>query len=679
MKIDFIHDFETRSHANLKTVGTINYATHWTTEMTRLTWCFGRTGPVKIWRPLIEPVPAEIMDVALHPERYNFIAQNIFFDYLIWICVLSRKIPNLVRPPISNIHDNMALSCYFRTGASLEAQSKFMNMPMGKDPKGRAIMLKSCKPNSKGQYPVLTAEEDMYFDRYAMGDTRILRDAWYMLPPLPEPERFAWEWTFRRNLEGIRLDMPLIVELNEIVQAALPSMEAEFQQITGCLLKSPKCKDWFIQFWPWIKDMQKDTVRDMLTQTAGKPAHAVRALELKDLAGSAAVAKLETAMSQAYMGKIFQVLFYCGAQTKRWSGQGLQIQNFARVDGKRPDKLPEDLNVEDLAAVVRQYRPHLKDPIGFVKNLLRRIFLPAAGKEFYCGDWSKIEPTTLFWLLDMGPIPKKWYEELAAEVYNKRIEEISKDGEERQIGKMGQLLSGYQGGWESFQENVFKQTGIQLSDEMANTVVDAYRRKYPTIVQFWDDLQNAFRLAVHGQTSKLCNGKVYVMPLQTLYPNFKGVAIRLPSGSHLFYHNAEEYFKEWYETNHKKRSERIKITKEQYDQLPPIYKQNFHYKSQLVLRYWSDEGGGTVAWKYVYGGLLTENVVSGTARDILLPFIWNAEQAGFDVLGLVHDEGWAQAEPGREEEYKRLMCIRPSWCQDMDIGAETNSGVRYLK
>lgn len=680
LKIDFFLDFETFSRADLKKVSNPKYATDPSTLPTRFSYCLGRNGAVKLWKPLSEPVPPEVMDLALNPEKYNFIAWNVFFDYLIWICVMPRFIPGLVRPPLKNIHDAMALSCYFRTGASLEACSKFFNMPMGKDPEGRRAMLKSCKPDRFGKMPVLSPQEEIAFDRYAMGDVRILRDAYYMLPPLPEPERFAWEWTFERNITGIRIDEALVNELSDIVDGFMPLMEQEFESIVGCKINSHvKVKEWFQQYWPWIKDMRSDTVRDMLIDTAGKPAHAVRALEIKDLAGSTAISKLKTAKNISYFGRIYDLLKYCQAQTKRWAGNGIQIQNNPRVDDKRPDKLPDDLNVHDLASVVRLARPYLKDPIGYAKNLLRRIFLPTEGKTFYCGDWSKIEPTTLFWLLNLGSIPKKWYEEMAAEIYNKRIEEISKDSEERQVGKTAQLQCGYGAGWESFQTAVYEQTGIKLSDDMAKTVVHAYRRKYPEVAQFWGDLETAFRLATKGQTSALCFGRVHVFPMHVLYPNQTGVAIRLPSGSHLFYHGAEEVFSEWYETGGERRSQNIKITHEQYLMLSPIEKMKFKYKSKYVLRYKSDEGNGIVGWKYVYGGLLAENVVSGTARDILIPFLWNAKSAGFDVLGLVHDEGWAESWDGREEEYKQLMCLRPSWCSDMEIGAETNSGVRYLK
>jgi hypothetical protein len=58
--------------------------------------------------------------------------------------------------------------------------------------------------------------------------------------------------------------------------------------------------------------------------------------------------------------------------------------------------------------------------------------------------------------------------------------------------------------------------------------------------------------------------------------------------------------------------------------------------------------------------------------------MWRLENAGFDVLNVVHDEIWAQAGEGREAEFKSLMCVNPSWC-NMKIDADLKCGVRYLK
>jgi len=661
--IDFIFDFETRSRADLKKVGSVKYATDPSTEATLLTWCFGRTGTIKAWRKG-QPIPAELIDVGLHPEKYRFVAQNVAFDYLIWTCVLNKLIPNLKRPDIKNIDDLMAIACHYRVGASLESIAAMLNFPYSKDKEGRRLMLKSCKPNAKGVFYELTEEEYVHFERYGIMDTRILRDAYYIIPSLPEPERYAWEWTFRRNLRGLAVDMDLVKELNSIIEEAKPKLIDEFNYLVGykTTMNSPvKCKEFFQQYYPNIQDMQADTVRDMLAATHFVPREVKRALEIKDLAGSTSISKLTCAIEQEFMGRVYGILAYHFAQTKRWAGRGIQIQNFPRVDDKKDDKLDFDLNIRDLAGYVRSVRPKLKDPVGFVKNLLRRMWVASEGKLFYCGDFSKVEPCVLFWLTGIGDIPKKWYEEMAAEIYSKDISEISKDSEERQVGKTANLSCGYGAGWKSFKEKTYKDTGIMLTDEMAKQVVNAYRRKYKVVVQLWADLQDSFRKAIYGESSSVCNGKVHIMPMQSPW---KGVQIRLPSGSYLYYHKATCTQEEVEED-----------VVEMREGIPFTYKVK---RIKTVLKYLADQGSGRISYDYVYGGLLTENICSAIGRDLMVPAMWRLEQSGFDVLGCIHDELWGEAEAGRDEEFTKLMCVNPSWC-DMKIEADLKVGVRYLK
>jgi DNA polymerase bacteriophage-type len=643
--IDFHFDFETRSRIDLKAAGTVRYATDPSTEATLLTWCFGRTGSIKYWS-LGNPVPAELIDVATNPDKYRFNAFNIGFDYLIWTLVFSRVVPGLVRPKIQNLEDTMAISCHFRMGGSLDATAMMMGLPYTKDKEGRRIMLKQCKPNAKGEFPTLTEDELEKFINYGIIDTRILRDVYYRMPPLPSPERWAWEWTMRRNLRGIRLDTDLVDEMQSIINETMPKLVHEFDLLVGGKVKinSPKCKDYFKQYYPWIENMQADTVRDMLASDIQVHPSARRALEIKDLAGSTSLAKVKCAVEQQYAGRIYNVLSYHYAHTKRWAGRGIQIQNFPRVDDKKIDSIDFDLDTEDLASLVRAKRHTLKDPLGFVKNLLRRIWLPEPGQMFYCGDFSRVEPSVMYWLLDLGDIPPKWYEEMAAEIYNVPVSEIAKDSEERTVGKSANLGCGYGMGPDKFKADTAKKTGIILSDDMARQVVFTYRRKNSAIVNFWKDIEWAFRRAVLGEPTTLCNRRVHVMPMPSPH---KGVQIRLPSGSHLYYHNARID----YETTDKGTRE--------------------------ILTYATDEGG-ILGRSKLYGGLLTEHIVSATARDILVPAMWRLENAGFDVLNVVHDEIWAQAEDGRAQEFKKLMCINPSWC-NMKIDADLKCGKRYLK
>lgn len=640
MRIDFHFDFETRSRSNLKTVGTVNYALDPSTEARLLTYSFGRSSTIKYWKAG-DPIPADILDVALHPEKYNFIAWNIAFDYMIWTYVFSKVVVSMKKPTIDDLTDAMAMGCHYRCGPSLEAAAATLGFTTGKNKEGRAIMLKQCKPNAKGHFVELTDIEWQKFIAYGIQDTRLLRDIYYQLPPLPASERFAWEWTFKTNLKGIRVDLNLVNELGRIIEAYSPRYEQEFYTITGGVqLSSPtQTLAFFKQFYPHIENMQEDTVRDILDDDRRVPPYVRRAIEIKDLAGGAAIKKVEAAKRLNYNGRIYNILVYHMAQTKRWAGSGIQIQNFARPDNKALDKIDFDLNVEDIASIVASKVPTLKDPLGFVKNLLRRIWLPDEGQAFYCGDWSKIEPTVLFWLVGLGRIPGDWYEQMASEIYGIPASQIGKNSDERQIGKNTALGSGYGMGHVKFRNDIKKKTGMNISEGLSEQAIKAYRRKYYQVTQLWRALESSFRMAIEGYPSSICEGKIHVMPMDGMH---RGVIIRLPSGSHLFYHRA-------------------------------------HVNEKNELCYVTSDDKGRVVIKNVYGGLLTEHVTSATARDIILPAIYRIEQAGFTIPNLVHDEVWGFGKPGREKEFEHLMCVRPSWCSDLDIGASIDCGVRYLK
>jgi len=667
MLIDFFYDFESRSMLDLRKCGVTNYATHPSTEATLLTWCFGRTGQVKYWR-YGQPIPPEIMNVAKNPHLFNMVAFNLSFDYMIWINVFARLFDGqLVRPNIKNLSDAAALASNYRAGNSLDAVAQMMNLPISKDKEGRRIMLKQCKPNSRGVFPELTEDEWKKFIHYGMLDTRILRDVYYMMPPLPVGERWCWEWTFNQNNKGIRLDMDLVHELKSIVDEHLAVLEREFDHCVSYQVKmgSPKRIDFFAQWIPGLKSMDAENVRDILEGEVSQtlPPHILRAVEIISLAGSSSIKKLQVALMQNFAGRYYQTLAYSFTQTKRFAGRGIQIHNFPRSEEKPVDILP-DCNVHDLASEVRRRRAEgLKDPIGFVVNLLRRIWVPDHGTAFYGGDFSKIEPTTLFWLLGMGPIPKKWYEEMAAAIYGIDASQISKDSDERQIGKKAALSCNYGSGWKSFRDQVKKDVGLVISKELAKKSVRAFRKKYTQIKQFWDDLETAFIGALRGKPVALCDGKVHFMPMVS--EQGSGVKVRLPSGNYLYYHGAQVKM-----VMENLRDEDDEIIYDAYGKAKTIMRQKITYKS--------DESGRIVD-KVIYGGLICENVVSATARDVLIPSMFRLEQHGFKAICSVHDEVWGLGAPGRIDDFISVMCERPFWCQDMDISADGGEGVRYLK
>ena len=82
-----------------------------------------------------------------------------------------------------------------------------------------------------------------------------------------------------------------------------------------------------------------------------------------------------------------------------------------------------------------------------------------------------------------------------------------------------------------------------------------------------------------------------------------------------------------------------------------------------------------------YGGLWTENVVSGIARDLLVEAMLRVEAAGFPITMHVHDEIVAEIAEGldRTQEFYRLLTRKPVWAQTLPIAASVWSGPRYLK
>jgi len=82
-----------------------------------------------------------------------------------------------------------------------------------------------------------------------------------------------------------------------------------------------------------------------------------------------------------------------------------------------------------------------------------------------------------------------------------------------------------------------------------------------------------------------------------------------------------------------------------------------------------------------YGGIWTENIVSGIARDLLAEAMLRVEAAGYRIVLHVHDELVCEVPEtfGSTEEFVRLMTRRPAWALDLPIAASAWSGPRYCK
>jgi DNA polymerase bacteriophage-type len=112
--------------------------------------------------------------------------------------------------------------------------------------------------------------------------------------------------------------------------------------------------------------------------------------------------------------------------------------------------------------------------------------------------------------------------------------------------------------------------------------------------------------------------------------------------------------------------------------LVAVESNNGRSRQQVIFK---DNSAGRFADCRGYGGLWTENIVSGIARDLLSTAMTRLETAGYPIVLHVHDEIVAEVPIGfgSSEEFIRLMTRKPSWALEMPAAASVWRGLRYCK
>ena len=104
-----------------------------------------------------------------------------------------------------------------------------------------------------------------------------------------------------------------------------------------------------------------------------------------------------------------------------------------------------------------------------------------------------------------------------------------------------------------------------------------------------------------------------------------------------------------------------------------------------VRRAWTYQAKKMGKWLTIdaFGGLLTENLASALARDLLVSAMFKCEKNGLPIVLTVHDEIVSDAEkrPDNAKALKQIMEDIPQWAKDMQIpvSAETWAAERYRK
>ena len=473
------------------------------------------------------------------------------------------------------------------------------------------------------------------FKKYCMRDVDVERQIADKLKmyPISDEEHRLYVLDQIINDRGVLVDSELAeqaVKLNSI-QTAVAVEQA--YMITG--LENPnsvtQLKQWLKEKGVEIESLSKKSVKSLADETDGDVSEM---LKLRLLMAKTSVKKYEAVIrSVCSDNRVHGMMRFCGAnRTGRWSGNILQPQNLPQ------NHLPDLTLARD---IVKDGDFEMLDMMfGNVPNvlseLIRTVLIPKPNHRFIVADFSAIEARVLAWIageqwrIDTFKNGGDIYCASASKMFKVPVEKHGVNGELRQKGKISELACGYGGSVGALKNMGAVEMGVQ-ENELQGLIND-WRNANPHIVRFWYEVGNAAMKAIKEKTTVPLGKLVFAYERGILY-------IRLPSGRRLSY---------------------IK---------PRIGTNRFGGDSITYM-------GINSAKKWdrleTFGGKLTENIVQGTARDLLANALINAANAGYDTVFHVHDEIICEVPNGygSVDELCKLMCIKPEWADGLPLNAD---------
>lgn len=473
------------------------------------------------------------------------------------------------------------------------------------------------------------------FKKYCMRDVDVERQIADKLKmyPISDEEHRLYVLDQIINDRGVLVDSELAeqaVKLNSI-QTAVAVEQA--YMITG--LENPnsvtQLKQWLKEKGVEIESLSKKSVKSLADETDGDVSEM---LKLRLLMAKTSVKKYEAVIrSVCSDNRVHGMMRFCGAnRTGRWSGNILQPQNLPQ------NHLPDLTLARD---IVKDGDFEMLDMMfGNVPNvlseLIRTVLIPKPNHRFIVADFSAIEASVLAWIageqwrIDTFKNGGDIYCASASKMFKVPVEKHGVNGELRQKGKISELACGYGGSVGALKNMGAVEMGVQ-ENELQGLIND-WRNANPHIVRFWYEVGNAAMKAIKEKTTVPLGKLVFAYERGILF-------IRLPSGRRLSY---------------------IK---------PRIGTNRFGGDSITYM-------GINSAKKWdrleTFGGKLTENIVQGTARDLLANALINAANAGYDTVFHVHDEIICEVPNGygSVDELCKLMCIKPEWADGLPLNAD---------
>jgi DNA polymerase len=291
------------------------------------------------------------------------------------------------------------------------------------------------------------------------------------------------------------------------------------------------------------------------------------------------------------------------------------------------------------------------DVMKVLASCSRGMLIAAEGKELMSYDFAQIESRIQAWLAG-AEWKLKFFREGKIKIYNAtgalmfgiKPEEVVDKGEDQlyTAAKIGELACGYQG-WAEAIEKFARQMGVHLNLDPAD-IAGRWREANSEQVQLWYDLNQTAMYAVQHP------GEAYAIPNRKIMFKVEGrwLYMRLPSGRRIAYLDPEIQMGD--------RGDEVS-----------------YMGIDTYTRKWMRVSG--------YGGKWLQNACEGIGRDLLVPGMFNMEEAGYPCILTVHDEAVFEVPTGfgSDEEATRLMTVPLKWADGLPVKCEGWRAKRYRK
>lgn len=311
------------------------------------------------------------------------------------------------------------------------------------------------------------------------------------------------------------------------------------------------------------------------------------------------------------------------------SGRLIQLQNLPQnhiPDLVQARALVRSGNYEALSMLY-------EDIPDTLSQLIRTAFVPQDGRKLIVADFSAIEARVLAWLAGERWVSEVFekggdiYCETAARMFHCRVEKHGENAELRQKGKQATLSCGYGGSVGALKAMGALEAG--MTEEELQPLVDSWRAANPNIVRFWWDVDRAVKDCIRQRVPTETHGLRFDYRSAMLF-------ITLPSGRRLAY---------------------VK---------PRIGENQFGGESVTYMGV-----SGTKKWERLesYGPKFVENIVQGTARDILCYAMRTLRNCA--IVAHVHDEIIIEADRRMSlSAVCEQMGRTPPWAKGLKLRAD---------